>query len=936
MLTPDIPKKLFLLDAFALIYRAYFAFSKNPRVNSKGRNTSAAFGFTNALIDVINREKPTHIAVVFDAPGGATNRQDDFSDYKANRQEMPEDIRSMLDPIKEIIEAFRIPILLKEGFEADDVIGTLAKTAEKKGFQTYMMTPDKDFGQLVSENIFMYKPGRGGKPAEVWGVPEVCAKFEVDDPIKVIDILGLWGDAVDNIPGIPGIGEKTSKKLIAQYGSVEGLIEHSHELKGKQKENVINFAEQGLMSKMLATIILDVDVPFDVEHLTLCEPDTEKIKKIFTELEFRNMAKRVLGEEIVITAQPSTSNDSQLDLFGTQSNIEEQEPIEETKIKTIATEKPSYHFVNTPEEREKLLRLILAQKSVCFDTETSSLEARHAAIVGLSISFKAREAYYIPLPKEFDAAKEILSSFKPYFESLEIEKVAHNIKYDTQVLNRYGIEIQGPQFDTMIAHYLLSPDGRHSMDRLAEYYLKYKPISIETILGKKGKNQKSMLDIPQEQITDYACEDADITWQLKELFEPEIQKEHLKKMFYEIEMPLVDVLKNMEVEGINLDTNGLSKFSKELEITLIDLEQNIKALAGEEDFNLDSPKQLGEVLFDRMQISNKAKKTKTGQYSTSEDVLQKHKDDHEIIPLILDYRSLRKLKSTYVDALPLLVDEKDKRIHTHYMQTVAATGRLSSTNPNLQNIPIRTEKGREIRKAFIPRDENHTLMAADYSQIELRIIAALSGDANMIHAFQNGDDIHAATAAKVFNVPMEEVTRDQRSSAKAVNFGIIYGQGAFGLAQNLGISRKEAKAIIDGYFEQYGTIKSYMEKAVLDAREKGYVETIMQRRRYLPDINSANAVVRGFAERNAINAPIQGSAADIIKIAMINVANRMRKEGVKSKMLLQVHDELVFDVHLEEKEIMSKLVKEEMENAVELVVPMEVEYELADNWLDAH
>jgi len=936
MLTPDIPKKLFLLDAFALIYRAYFAFSKNPRVNSKGQNTSAAFGFTNALIDVINREKPTHIAVVFDAPGGATNRQDDFSDYKANRQEMPEDIRSMLDPIKEIIEAFRIPILLKEGFEADDVIGTLAKTAEKKGFQTYMMTPDKDFGQLVSENIFMYKPGRGGKPAEVWGVPEICAKFEVDDPLKVIDILGLWGDAVDNIPGIPGIGEKTSKKLIAQYGSVEGLIEHADELKGKQKENVINFADQGRMSKMLATIILDVDVPFDVEHLTLCAPDKEKIKKVFTELEFRNMAKRVLGEEIVITSQPSTTSDSQLDLFGTQSNIEHQEPVEETKVKTIATEKPSYHFVNTPEEREKLLNMMLEQTSVCFDTETTSLEARNADIVGLAISWKAREAYYVPFPADYAAAKVMLHHFKPFFESKSIEKVAHNIKYDIKVVNRYDVDVKGPQFDTMIAHYLLSPDGRHSMDRLAEYYLKYKPISIETLIGKKGKNQKSMADIPQEQITDYACEDADITWQLKVLFEPEIQKEHLKQLFYEMEMPLVSVLKNMEAEGINLDTEGLTHFSKELNTTLIDLEEKIKHLAGQEDFNLDSPKQLGEVLFDKMKISAKAKKTKTGQYSTSEDVLQKHKDDHEIIPLILDYRSLRKLKSTYVDALPLLVDEKDRRIHTHYMQTVAATGRLSSTNPNLQNIPIRTEKGREIRKAFIPRDENYLIMAADYSQIELRIIAALSGDATMIHAFQNGDDIHAATASKVFNVPMEEVTRDQRSSAKAVNFGIIYGQGAFGLAQNLGISRKEAKTIIDGYFEQYSTIKTYMEQAVIDAREKGYVETIMKRRRYLPDINSANAVVRGFAERNAINAPIQGSAADIIKVAMINVAQRMEKENVKSKMLLQVHDELVFDVHLDEKEIMTKLVKEEMENAIKMEVPMEVEYELADNWLDAH
>ncbi|MDX1445475.1 DNA polymerase I [Lishizhenia sp.] len=935
MLTPEIPKKLFLLDAFALIYRAYFAFSKNPRVNSKGQNTSAAFGFTNALIDVINREKPTHLAVVFDAPGGATNRQEDFSDYKANREEMPEDIRSMLDPIKEIISAFNIPILLKPGFEADDVIGTLAKMAEKEGFQTYMMTPDKDFGQLVSENIFMYRPGRGGKPAEIWGIPEICEKFQVEDPIQVIDILGLWGDAVDNIPGIPGIGEKTSKKLIAKYGSMENLFEHTDELKGKQKENVINFMEQGRMSKMLATIILDVDVEFDAEDLKVVEPNADKIRELFTELEFRNLAKRVLGEEIVVTqAASSPKDENQLDLFGT-ANDTNSTPATPESLKSLSTEKPSYHFVQTPEGRQKLLAKIMEQSSVCFDTETSSLEARHADIVGMSISFKAKEAYYIPFPTKFEEAKAILEEFKPYFQSKDIEKVAHNIKYDLQVIGRYGIEVEGPMFDTMIAHYLLSPDAKHSMDRLAEYYLNYETISIDSILGKKGKKQKSMLDIPQEEIVDYACEDADITWQLKELFEPEIQKDHLKSLFYDMEMPLVEVLKTMEEEGINLDIEGLATFSQELGESLEKLEKDIKALA-EEDFNLDSPRQLGEVLFEKMKISSKAKKTKTGQYSTSEDVLQKHKDDHEIIPLILDYRSLKKLKNTYVDPLPTLVDEQDGRLHTHYMQTVAATGRLSSNNPNLQNIPIRTEKGREIRKAFIAKDDNHLLMAADYSQIELRIIAALSQDENMVHAFQNNLDIHAATAAKVFKVNLEDVTREQRSSAKAVNFGIIYGQGAFGLAQNLGISRKEAKAIIDGYFEEYATIKTYMDQAVKDAREKGYVETIFNRRRYLPDINSSNAVVRGFAERNAINAPIQGSAADIIKLAMIKVAERMKKEKVNSKLLLQVHDELVFDVHKSEQEIMAKLVQEEMEHAVELAVPMKVEYELAKNWLEAH
>lgn len=936
MLTQDTDKKLFLLDAFALIYRAYFAFSKNPRVNSRGENTSAAFGFTNALIDVLKKEKPTHMAVVFDAPGGATNRQDDFADYKANREEMPEDIRNMLEPIKKIIEAFNIPILLKEGYEADDVIGTLAKVAETKGFQTYMMTPDKDFGQLVSDNIFMFKPGRGGKPAEVWGVKEVCEKFEVDDPIKVIDILGLWGDSVDNIPGIPGIGEKTSKKLVAQYGSVEGLIEHAEELKGKQKENVINFADQGRMSKMLATIIVDVDVPFDPEDLKMCDPDPEKIKEIFTELEFRNMAKRILGEEIVVTAAPTKNGaEGQLDLFGTQSMNEGRESMSTSELKTIATEKPSYHFVNTPEERAALVSKIMQEKSVAFDTETTSLESRHADLVGFSFSFKAREAYYVPCPEDREGTQKIIDEFKPYFESEKIEKVAHNLKYDEQVVNRYGIKIKGPRFDTMIAHYLLSPDGKHSMDVLAEYYLKYKPVPIQDLIGKKGKNQKSMRDLEQKEIVDYACEDADITWQLKELFEPELQKDHLKKLFYEIEMPLVEVLKSMEQAGITVDIKGLNKFSKELETALAEIEEKVIKLAGEE-FNLDSPRQLGTILFEKLAISKKAKKTKSGQYSTSEDVLQKHINDHEIVPLILDYRSLRKLKNTYVDPLPNLVDKEDGRVHTHFMQTVAATGRLSSTNPNLQNIPIRTEKGREIRKAFIPRDENHLLMAADYSQIELRIIAALSKDENMINAFKDGLDIHAATAAKVYGIAIDEVSRTQRGNAKAVNFGIIYGQSAFGLSQTLGISRKEAKQIIDSYFEQYPTIKKYMEEAKEKAKENGYVETILQRRRYLPDIDSKNAIVRGYAERNAINAPIQGSAADIIKIAMIKVYNRMKKEGVQSKMILQVHDELVFDVPKEEEETMRKLVKEEMEQAIDLVVPMQVEMEFANNWLEAH
>ncbi len=934
MLTPQVDKKLFLLDAFALIYRAYFAFAKNPRINSKGQNTSAAFGFTNAMIDIIQKEKPTHMAVVFDAPGGATNRMVDFADYKANREEMPEDIRSMLEPIKEIIKAFHIPMLLLEGFEADDIIGTLAKRAEQEGFQTYMMTPDKDFGQLVSENIFIYKPGRGKDPASIMGVKEVCEKFEVEHPLQVIDVLGMWGDAVDNIPGIPGVGEKTAKKFIKDYGSMEELFKNTADLKGKLKENVENFQEQGLLSKMLATIITNVPVPFDPIDLNLDEPDTDAVLKIFTELEFRNLAKRITGEEIVVTAT-GNAVDGQLDLFGKQSLVVEQEPMTTSELKTIATEKPSYHLVNTPEERSKLLDLLLKQEQVCFDTETTGLNAMRADLVGIAFSFKAREGYYVPVPQNFDEAKKIVDFFAPFFHNTKIEKIAHNIKYDLQVLRRYEMKVHEPQFDTMIAHYLIQPEAKQSMDFLAEYYLRYQPVSIEALIGKKGKGQGNMGDLKPEEIVDYACEDADITFQLKQIFEPEIQKDHLKKLFYEMEMPLAEVLRAMEYEGIAIDVEGLQSYSKELDGLLVTLEKEIKELAGM-DFNVDSPKQLGDVLFSHMAISKSAKKTKTGQYATSEDILQKHKNDHEIIPKILDYRQMRKLKSTYVDPLPTMCDEIDGRIHTSYMQTVTATGRLSSNSPNLQNIPIRSERGKEIRKMFVARGKDYRLLAADYSQIELRIIAALSEDTNMIEAFQKGYDIHAATASKVFHVALDQVTRDQRSSAKAVNFGIIYGQGAFGLAQNLGISRTEAKGIIDGYFEQYGSIKSYMDKVVNDARENGYVETIMKRRRYLPDIMSANAVVRGFAERNAINAPIQGSAADIIKLAMVAVYREMQKKNFKSRMILQVHDELVFDVHKDEENEIKALVKSAMESAIQLAVPMEVEMELGDNWLDAH
>jgi len=936
MLTPKIDKKLFLLDAFALIYRSYYAFVKNPRINSKGENTSAAFGFTLVLLDIIEKEKPTHLAVAFDPPGGAAKRIEMDENYKAHREEMPEDIRNMIEPIKSIIKALNIPILMENGHEADDVIGTLAKLAEKEGFTTYMMTSDKDFGQLVTEKSFVYRPGRGKSPVEIWDIDKVREKFEVEDTSQVIDILGMWGDAADNIPGIPGVGEKTAKALVKKYGSLEGLYENVEDLKGKQKENVINFRDQAFLSKKLATIITDLEIPFEPEKLKITPYDADAVREVFTELEFRSIAKRVLGEELTVTATSTLSDDGQLNLFATSHTTPEVvEEIETTELKSYETEKPNYHFVDTEEKQKELVSLLLKQKSVCFDTETNSLEARNADLVGIAFSFKTKEAYYVPFPEDFEEAKALLQLFAPYFESESVEKVAHNIKYDEQVINRYDIKIRGPRFDTMIAHYLLSPDGKHGMDFLAEYYLRYQTIPIEDLLGKKGKNQKTMRDIEQKDIVRYAGEDADITWQLKELFEPEIQKDHLKHLFYEIEMPLSEVLKAMEQEGINLDVAHLKTFSEELAVDLDELEKKILEYAGE-DLNVNSPKQLGEILFEKLEISKKAKKTKTGQYSTSEETLQAHINDHPIIPLILDYRSLRKLKSTYVDPLPELIDEKDGRLHTHYMQTVAATGRLSSTNPNLQNIPIRTERGREMRRAFIAKNDDYLLMAADYSQIELRIMAAFSQDKNMMEAFNNNLDIHTATAAKVYDINIEDVSKTQRSNAKAVNFGIIYGQSAFGLAQNLGISRKEAKEIIDSYFAQYPTIKAYMSEVKEEAKEKGYVETIMQRRRYLPDINSNNAIVRGFAERNAINAPIQGSAADIIKVAMINIYKRMKKENLQSRMLLQVHDELVFDVLKSEKDIMAKLVKEEMENAVGLSVPLIVEMDFAENWLEAH
>ncbi len=927
MLSKDTDKKLFLLDAYALIYRAYYAFIRTPRINSKGMNTSAIFGFANVLLDILNNEKPSHLAVAFDLPG-ATFRSEEFPEYKANRDETPEDIRMSIPWIIKLIEAFNIPIISKEGFEADDVIGTVAKKAELEGFQTYMMTSDKDYGQLISENIFMYRPGRQGNKAEIWGVDEICDRFSIAHPLQVIDILGLMGDSVDNIPGIPGIGQKTATKLIRQYDSVEGLIENSHQLKGRQKENVEEFAQQGILSKHLATIVLDVPVKYSFDEFEISDLNRESMKELFDELEFRNLEKRVLGT----TTEKASTGGEQMSMF---DQVEEDIPAKAAEISNIENTKHDYKLVQSDSEIDELIEILKKSKSYCFDTETTGLDPILATIVGMSFSIQSHEAFYVPVPRDQNEAISFLERFLPIFEDESKEIIAQNLKYDFKVLLQYGIEIKNLVFDTMLAHYLINPDMRHNMDLLAETYLNYKPIPIETLIGKKGKNQGSLADKSPEEVLDYAAEDADITIQLKEAFSPMMKDAHLGKLFTELEIPLIRVLAKMELEGVNIDTEALRKFSEELGSDIATLEKEIHELADEE-FNVDSPKQLGTILFEKMEISAKAKKTKTGQYSTSEDVLNKHKADHPIIEKILDYRQLRKLKSTYVDPLPELVNEKTNRVHTNYMQTVAATGRLSSNNPNLQNIPIRTAKGREIRKAFIPRDENHILLAADYSQVELRVIAALSEDDQMCKAFNDGLDIHSATASKVFHVDLEDVDRDMRSKAKAVNFGIIYGQGAFGLAQNLGIKRGEAKEIIESYFAQFSKLKDYQQDNIEFARKNGYVQTIMGRRRYLKDINSANAVVRSFAERNAINAPIQGSAADIIKIAMIDVFNDFEENNFKSKMVMQVHDELVFDVHKDEIEIVKPIIVDRMQNAVDLIVPLKVDLDSGNNWLEAH
>jgi DNA polymerase-1 len=941
-------KRLYLLDAYALIFRGYFAFIKNPRINSKGMDTSAIMGFMNALMDVIKREKPDHLAVAFDKEG-STARTEMYTEYKAHRDETPEAIRSAIPYICDLLKAMHIPIIQVAGYEADDLIGTIAKQAEKENFQVFMVTPDKDFAQLVSENIFMYKPARMGNGIEIWGVPEVLARFEIERPEQVIDFLGMMGDAADNIPGLPGVGEVTAKKLLKEFGSMENLLANTDKLKGAMKEKIEANADKGILSKKLATIMLDCPVQFNEADYQLTHPDVEKTDAIFQELEFRQMKAQFdrlynpsaveensTSETATVKKAPiKKSNEEQFDLFGF-SDEENGETLQNSHYATLENTDHNYTIVQGDLGTKLFLQNLMNQTSVCFDTETTGIDALNAELVGMSFSWEKGKAFYVPVSENLEEAQVLVDKFKPFFESESIEKIGQNVKYDLKVLSKYGIQIKGKLFDTMIAHYLINPDMRHNMDVLSETYLKYSPRSIETLIGKKGKGQLSMRDVPLEDIKEYAAEDADITLQLKEVFSPILDKAETKKLFEEIEIPLIPVLAAMEMEGINLDEDFLKKMSVEMAKESSALEQKIYETAGEK-FNLASPKQLGDVLFDKLKIGGaKQKKTKTGQYATGEEVLSYLANDNPIVKDILDWRQMVKLQSTYIDALPNQVDKKTQRVHTDYMQTVAATGRLSSNNPNLQNIPIRTERGRQIRKAFIARDENYTLLSADYSQIELRIIAALSGEENMIKAFQNNEDIHRSTAAKVFNVALEEVTKEQRSNAKTVNFGIIYGVSAFGLSNQTSLSRKESAELIEAYYQTYPKLKAYMSEQVDFARDNGYVQTVLGRRRYLKDINSANMMVRSGAERNAVNAPIQGSAADIIKIAMINIHKKLTSENWKSKMLLQVHDELVFDVHNSELEKIQPMIKHEMENAFKMDVPLDVEIGLGKDWLEAH
>ena len=927
-------KRLFLLDAYALIFRGYYAFIKNPRINSKGLNTSAILGFMNSLFDVMKKERPHHLAVAFDK-GGSVARTELFADYKANREETPEAIRIAIPYIHQILNALHIPIIEKEGYEADDIIGTLAKQAEKQDYQVYMVTPDKDYAQLVSDNIFMYRPPRGGNDIEIWGVKEVQEKFEVQNPLQVIDFLGMMGDAVDNIPGLPGVGEKTAKKLLADFGSLENLLANTDQLKGKLRENIENNKEKGILSKQLATIMLDVPVVFDEKDCEVSTPDFEAVGKLFEELEFRqllvNFQKVYQPEAVVQNNQKAAS--AQLDMFAVQGDLFAQPQVAVEK-KTAANTPHYYQLADTPMAQQLLLQSLLQQTEVCFDTETTAIDALEAELVGISFCWTAHKGYYVPFPVDKEAATALLNTFRPFFENEKITKVGQNLKYDLKVLQNYGVEVQGALFDTMIAHYLLNPDMRHNMDILSETYLNYTPIAIESLIG-KGKAQRSMRTVPIDEVKEYAVEDADVTWQLKNVFQSQMPQVHAQKIYTDLEAPLIKVLAAMEREGVNLDVNFLKEYSKTLDTDIAQLETAIAQQAGE-TFNLASPKQLGDILFEKLKIDSKPKKTKTGQYATSEEVLAPFAAKHKIVADILEWRQVQKLKSTYVDALPLEVNKSTGRVHTTYMQTVAATGRLSSNNPNLQNIPIRTPRGQQVRKAFIARNPDYVLLSADYSQIELRIIAALSEEHNMIESFLHGEDIHRSTAAKVFNVPLEEVTREQRSHAKTVNFGIIYGVSAFGLSAQTDLSRSESKELIDTYYATYPNLRNYINRQIEFAREHGYVETILGRRRYLPDIHSHNQVVRGGAERNAVNAPIQGSAADIIKIAMIRIHNQLQAQKLQTRMLLQVHDELVFDVPKTELELVKPLIKDAMENAFTLAVPLVADLGVGDNWLDAH
>ena len=941
-------KRLFLLDAYALIFRGYYALIKNPRINSKGMDTSAIMGFMNSLFDVIKREKPDHLAVCFDK-GGSAERTELFPEYKANRDETPDAIRIAVPYIQDILKAMHIPVVVKEGWEADDIIGTLAKQAEKEEYKVFMVTPDKDFGQLVSENIFMYRPARMGNGIEIWGIPEIQQRFGVERPEQVIDYLGMMGDASDNIPGLPGVGDKTAKKFLEEFGSMEGLLANTDKLKGKMKEKVEANVELGLLSKKLATISLDVDVTFDAKDYEMCAPDNEKVQIIFEELEFRRLKDQFIKifsgeveESKPDTAKPSAKKTKPQEAGGGQFSLFGGDPseaagtIKDLNSRSNIADVPHVYQSIAPGMAMKLfIQNLMKQTTVCFDTETTGLNPLTAELVGIAFSWEATKGFYVPFPEDKKEAQEIIELLRPFFESEAIEKIGQNLKYDIKVLDKYKVKVKGRFFDTMLAHYLINPDMRHNMDVLSETYLNYTPVSITELIGKKGKNQLSMRDVPLEKVTQYAVEDADITFQLAEKFRPELAEAKTEDLFNNIEIPLLHVLADMELEGINLDEAFLNSLSEDLNNDIATLEKKIYETA-EVEFNIGSPKQLGEILFDKMKLVDKPKKTKTGQYSTAEDVLSYLAKDHEIIQHVLDYRGLSKLKSTYVDALPLQVEASTGRVHTDYMQTVAATGRLSSNNPNLQNIPIRTERGRQVRKAFVPRDNDYTLLAADYSQIELRIIAALSEETTMIAAFKNGEDIHASTASKVFNVPLEEVTREQRSNAKTVNFGIIYGVSAFGLSNQTDLSRSEAKELIETYYKTYPKLRNYMGEQVDFARDNGYVQTVLGRRRYLKNINGSNAIVRGAAERNAVNAPIQGSAADIIKIAMINIHRNLTKENYKSKMLLQVHDELVFDAYKPELEKLKVMVKSEMENAYKLSVPLDVELGVGTNWLEAH